>query len=61
MSIFDLATLTQFTGTERYYRISRKHLLTDGTKLSNSAQYFPLISAQYFPLFRVSDGYFYDA
>lgn len=29
--------------------------------LSNSAQYFPLISAQYFPLFRVSDGYFYDA
>jgi|GEM_PF-4348156 len=29
--------------------------------MSNSAQYFPLISAQYFPLFRVSDGYFYDA
>jgi hypothetical protein len=24
--------LTQFTGTERYYRISRRHLLTDGTK-----------------------------
>jgi hypothetical protein len=24
--------LSQFTGTEHYYRISRKHLLTDGTK-----------------------------
>jgi hypothetical protein len=28
----DTLTLAQFTGTERYYRISRKHLLTDGTK-----------------------------
>ena len=32
MSLFDLSTLTEFTGTERYYRISRRHLLTDGTK-----------------------------
>ncbi len=29
---FDAATLTHFTGTEKYYRISRRHLLTDGTK-----------------------------
>jgi hypothetical protein len=28
----DTLTLAQFTGTERYYRISRTHLLTDGTK-----------------------------
>ena len=28
----DTLTLAQFTGTERYYRISRRHLLTDGTK-----------------------------
>ena len=25
-------TLAQFTGTSAYYRISRRHLLTDGTK-----------------------------
>ena len=28
----DSATLAQFTGTGGYYRISRRHLLTDGTK-----------------------------
>jgi hypothetical protein len=28
----DRLTLAQFTGTSAYYRISRKHLLTDGTK-----------------------------
>ena len=27
----DNLTLTQFTGTGAYYRISRRHLLTDGT------------------------------
>ena len=27
----DTLTLAQFTGTSAYYRISRKHLLTDGT------------------------------
>lgn len=32
MSLFDLASLTEFTGTDRYYRIGRQHLLTDGTK-----------------------------
>jgi len=28
----DNLTLAQFTGTGTYYRISRRHLLTDGTK-----------------------------
>ena len=28
----DKLTLTQFTGTGAYYRISRKHVLTDGTR-----------------------------
>ena len=32
MSDFDAAHLAHFTGTERYYRITRRHLLTDGTK-----------------------------
>lgn len=32
MARFDVAILTQFTGTEHYYPISPKHLLTDGTK-----------------------------
>ena len=28
----DKLTLAQFTGTRAYYRISRKHVLTDGTR-----------------------------
>ena len=28
----DSFTMAQFTGTSAYYRISRRHLLTDGTK-----------------------------
>ena len=28
----DSSTLAQFTGTGAYYRISRRHMLTDGTK-----------------------------
>ena len=28
----DTLSLAQFTGTSAYYRISRRHLLTDGTK-----------------------------
>jgi len=28
----DNFTMSQFTGTDSYYRISRRHLLTDGTK-----------------------------
>jgi hypothetical protein len=46
MSLFDQASLTQFTGTERYYRISRKHLLTDGTKfLTEQAECFWMMDA----------------
>ena len=46
MSLFDLATLSQFNGTERYYRISRKHLLTDGTKfLAEQAHCFWMMDA----------------
>ncbi len=32
MKKFDSNQLNQFTGTEKYYRISRRHLLTEGTK-----------------------------
>ena len=32
MKKFDESQLSHFTGTERYYRISRRHLLTDGAK-----------------------------
>ena len=32
MTKFDPVQLGHFVGTERYYRISRRHLLTDGTK-----------------------------
>ncbi len=43
---FDSATLSQFTGTERYYRISRRHLLTDGTKyLAEQAECFWMMDA----------------
>ena len=41
MKKFDSNQLNQFTGTEKYYRISRKHLLTDGTKyLAEQAECF---------------------
>ena len=41
MKKFDPAQLSCFTGTERYYRISRRHLLTDGTKyLAEEAECF---------------------
>jgi hypothetical protein len=46
MSLFDLSTLTEFTGTERYYLISRRHLLTDGTKfLADQAQCYWMMDA----------------
>jgi hypothetical protein len=32
MKNFDETQLTQFIGTTGYFRISRRHLLTDGTK-----------------------------
>jgi hypothetical protein len=48
MPLFDQSTLTQFTGTKRYYRISRRHLLTDGDLLPTSRtkvmEQSPLIS-----------------
>jgi hypothetical protein len=41
MKNFDPAQLSYFTGTEKYYRISRRHLLTDGTKyLAEEAECF---------------------
>jgi hypothetical protein len=43
---FDLTALAQFTGTERYYRMNRKCLLTDGTKyLADSAEAYWLLDA----------------
>jgi len=40
------AQLSQFTGTEKYYRISRRHLLTDGTKyLAEKAECFWMMDA----------------
>ncbi len=46
MSVFDQALLTQFTGTDRYYRISKRHLLTDGTKyLAEQARCFWMMDA----------------
>ena len=42
----DRLTLAQFTGTEKYYRISRRHLLTDGTKyLAEKGACFWMIDA----------------
>ncbi len=32
MTAFDPSQLTHFTGTERYYKLSNRHLLTDGTR-----------------------------
>ena len=32
MKQFDPTQLALFTGTQHYYRLTRKHLLTDGTK-----------------------------
>ena len=41
-----LAELAQFTGTASYTRISRRHLLTDGTKyLADQAQCYWLMDA----------------
>ena len=40
------SNLSQFTGTEKYYRITRHHLLTDGTKyLAEQAKCFWLMDA----------------
>jgi hypothetical protein len=46
MKEFDASQLALFTGTERYYRISRRHLLTDGTKyLAENAECFWMMDA----------------
>jgi len=44
MKKFDPTQLSYFTGTEKYHRISRRHLLTDGTKyLAEEAECFWLM------------------
>ncbi len=44
MNKFDPAALAQFTGTERYYRIAPRFLITDGVKfLADSASCFWLL------------------
>ena len=44
--IFNPADLAQFTGTECYYRLNRKCLLTDGTKyLADAAEAYWLLDA----------------
>ena len=46
MQDFDPSQLNYFTGTEKYYRISRRHLLTDGTKyLAEMAECFWMMDA----------------
>jgi hypothetical protein len=46
MKKFDSNQLNQFIGTEKYYRISRRHLLTDGTKyLAQEAECFWMMDA----------------
>jgi hypothetical protein len=41
-----LLNLSQFIGTEKYYRITHRHLLTDGTKyLAEKAKCFWLMDA----------------
>lgn len=46
MSDFDSAQLGYFTGTTAYYRISPRHLLTDGTKyVAEAAGAFWLMDA----------------
>lgn len=54
MSQFDPSQLAQFTGTERYYRLTPSAVLTDGTKyLSETAGAFWLMDAiaSYLPQF----------
>jgi hypothetical protein len=41
-----LTNLSQFIGTEKYYRITHRHLLTDGTKyLAENSECFWLMTA----------------
>jgi hypothetical protein len=46
MKNFDPSQLSYFTGTERHYRITRRHLLTDGTKyLAEEAECYWMMDA----------------
>ncbi len=46
MKSFDATQLSQFIGTTGYFRISRRHLLTDGTKyLAEEAECFWMMDA----------------
>ena len=46
MKKFDPTQLSLFTGTAKYYRISRRHLLTDGTKyLAEQGECFWMMDA----------------
>ena len=46
MKNFDATRLSQFIGTTGYYRISHRHLLTDGTKyLAEEAACFWMMDA----------------
>ena len=46
MNSFDASQLAQFTGTTRYHGISRRHLLTDGTRfLAEQAACFWMMDA----------------
>ena len=51
--------LSQFIGTEKFYRITQRHLLTDGTKyLAEQAKCFWLMDAIASHLTRSYDDYF---
>ena len=43
MKKFDPTSLSIFTGTQKYYRISRRHLLTEGTKYLAEQACGPLV------------------
>lgn len=46
MQLFDRSELSKFTGTDCYYRIGKRHLLTDGTKyLAVNGQCFWMMDA----------------
>jgi hypothetical protein len=56
------ANLTEYrTELANFARIISYGTAGDGPALSNSIQYFPLISVQFFPLFRSAEYGFYDA
>ena len=57
---FDPTALAQFTGTERYYRLNRKCLITDGSKyLADTAEAYWLLdaAASYLIKLRTSDWF----